>query len=212
MPDLKASMFFTDGVMAQSERLMLRSPEDEDLMKYIDAFGSPNPLLAEEYRRNERLREHYWRDVMESEDSLYCSICDKDSEAFLGYCEVDGLNERPLEIGISLLEDSQAKGFGPEALTAFMAAFQRVSGPMAFTARITAENVSSQKMFRRLGFAPDGIATFIIKDSDSLERLEQARLKKLGGIPEGLQVLAEEFGVEPQKLLSHVLVFKRPAG
>lgn len=38
------------------------------------------------------------------------------------------------------------------------------------------------------------------------------RLQGLGEIPEGLLDLAEEFGAEPRKLLSHVLVFRWTEG
>lgn len=209
MPSLKASMFFNNGVMARTERLVLRSPQDDDLMKYIDAFGGPNPFLAREYRRDEALRQLYWEGVMTDENSLYCSICTKDGNEFIGYCTIEKLGRKPPEVGINLLKGFQAQGFGPEAMTALMAAFQRISGTTAFIAEIEPDNAHSQKMFRRLGFVPKGIDTFIIKDPEELERFEQKQLEELGGIPEELQALARELNVEPRKLLSHVLVFER---
>lgn len=208
---LRASMFFNEeGVLARTERLVLRRPMDEDMMKYIDAFGGPNPLLANEYRLDERLQRMYWESV-EKEDSLYCSICAKENGEFLGYCTIEELSGWPPEIGINLLERFQGRGIGPEAVSAFMDVCQRVMGSVPFIAKIEAENACSQKMFRRLGFRPEGIDTFIIKDPIDLERFEQKRLKELGGVPKKLQSLAKEFEVEPRKLLSHLLVFKRPA-
>lgn len=211
MSDLKASAFFDEGVMVQTERIILRRSEDSDLMKYIDAFGSSKPLLAKEYRLNETLRQLYWKGVKEDEDPLYCSICDKNNGEFIGYCTVEELNRQPYEVGINLLKSFQAKGFGSEAMAAFISTFQRVSESATFIAKIEPGNVNSQKMFRRIGFVPDSIDAFIIKDFGSLELFEQMRLEELGGIPENLQRLAKEFSVDPRKLLSHVLVFKRPA-
>lgn len=89
MQDLRASLFFdADGVLARTERLVLRRPIGEDVMKYIDAFGGPCPLLAREYRRNEELRADYWKGV-QGEDSLYCTICAKETGEFLGYCAIE---------------------------------------------------------------------------------------------------------------------------
>lgn len=210
--ELKSTLFFdSDGVLARTARLVLRAPAHGDLMSYVDAFGSSNPLIAKQYRINEKLQRLYWEGVM-GEGSLYCSICARESGRFFGYCAVEDLGVRPFEIGVNLLAEYQAQGFGPEAVAAFMTAFRQVAGDVAFVARIEAENANSQKMFRRLGFAPAGIGTFIIKDPADLERFEQMRLDELGGIPEGLKGLADEFDVEPRKLLSHLLVFENRAG
>ena len=213
MQDLSAMLFFDEsGVLACTERLVLRAPVDEDKLKYVDTFGSIHPLLAAEYRRNAALMQSYWEESVKGEASLCCSICMKDGGDFVGYCSVEKLSKRPLEVGINLLPEFQAHGFGPEAISVFMESIQRAAGPMDFIALIEPENVNSQKMFRRLGFKPERIATLFIKDPDDLRRFEDMRLQGLGEIPEGLLDLAEEFGVEPRKLLSHVLVFRWAKG
>lgn len=213
MQDLLAAMFFDEsGVLARTERLVLRAPADEDAPKYIDAFGNVNPLLAAEYRRNASLMQSYWEEGIKGEASLCCSICMKDGGDFVGYCSVEKLSKRPLEVGINLLPELQAHGFGPEAISAFTESIQRAAGPMDFIAVIEPENVNSQKMFRWLGFKPERIVTLFIKDPDDLRRFEDMRLQGLGEIPEGLLDLAEEFDVQPRKLLSHVLVFRWTEG
>lgn len=211
MQDLRASLFFNaDGVLSRTERLVLRRPIDEDMMRYIDAFGRPCPLLAREYRRNEELRTDYWKGV-KGESSLYCSICARENGEFTGYCAVERLKRPDPEIAINLLERFQARDFGAEAVLAFMEAFRKVTGPVPFVAKIDPQNIGSQKMLRRLGFAPWGVDTLFVKDPGILERLEEERIGELGGIPEELCGLAEEFDAEPRKLLSHVLVFRGPA-
>lgn len=213
MQDLSAMMFFDEsGVLTCTERLVLRAPVDEDKLKYIDTFGSIHPLLAAEYRRNAALMQSYWEESVKGEASLCCSICMKDGGDFVGYCSVEKLSKRPLEVGINLLPEFQAHGFDPEAISVFMESIQRAAGPMDFIALIEPENVNSQKIFRRLGFKPERIATLFIKEPDDLRRFEDMRLQGLGEIPEGLLDLAEKFGVEPRKLLSHVLVFRWTEG
>ena len=132
-----------------------------------------------------------------------------------GLCRLllgEKLSKKPLEVGINLLPKFQGRGLGPEAISAFMGSIQKVTGSAAFIAKIDPENVNSQKVFRRLGFTPEGIDALFIRDSDDLRRFEDMRLQDLGEIPEGLLGLAEEFGVEARKLLSHVLVFRCAEG
>ena len=74
-------------------------------------------------------------------------------------------------------------------------------------ARIESRGSRSQHMFRKLGFIPARIDTFLIDDPGMLEKLEEMQLDRIDA---HLRAVAEEFGVEPRVLLSHLLVFKRP--
>ena len=105
-----------------------------------------------------------------------------------------------------MLGDYQARGVGPEAMIAFMLGFEEIVGPTGFVAKIEATNGNSQRMFRRLGFKPAGIDAFLSEDLQELRCFEDRRLSS---IDEAICSLAEEFGVEPRTLLSHVLVFKK---
>ena len=208
MQGLKASSFFDEnGLMGQTERLSLEIPAREDLPGYIDAVGCTMPGLANWYRRDAEARRCYW-ETISAETSLYCSIRLKRSRKLCGFCTVEKLTVAPFEIRINLLSDCQGMGIGAEAVSAFVARFEAVVGPSDFVARIEPKNVRSQKVFRKLGFVPDGIDTFIIKDPLLLERFEEKRLDE---IDDDIRRLAEEFNVEPRKLLSHLLVFSRRA-
>lgn len=204
--DLVSSMFFNEGgVFAETERLALRAPLDADMGKYVDAFGEANPGLANWYRLNEEAMPGYW-ECVKDENSLYCSICARTNGSFLGYCSVEDLASSPFELGINLLGDCQARGVGPEAMRAFMLGLEEVVGPTGFVAKIEVANGNSQRMFRRLGFKPAGIEAFLTEDPQVQRSLEEARLSS---IDEAICALAEEFGVEPRTLLSHVLVFEK---
>ena len=96
---------------------------------------------------------------------------------------------------------------GTMATAAFMQGFEEIAGPTEFLARIESRNSRSQHMFRKLGFIPAGIDAFLIDDPGMLEKLEEMQLDCIDA---NLRTVAEEFGVEPRVLLSHLLVFKRP--
>ena len=207
--ELRSEQFFDDeGILAKKDWLIFRKPEKKDLMGYIEAFGVRSPGLAKEYLRDDEwgqsLRDSYW-EAVEDQDALFCTI-ETERGKFCGYCNIHRLSENPPEIGIDLLPAYQGRGIGPRAVNALMDAFEKKAGCTAFVAEIEPENKNSQKMFRRLGFAPAGITTFLIKDPTMLEAFEESRMDE---ITDDMHYLAEEFGVEPRKLLSHLLVFKR---
>ncbi len=203
----KAGDFFdVNGLFAQTGRLILRVPVQDDLPSYIETFA---PGLRDAYlqkdERGQKLREGYWSDVV-SDGSLFCTIVDITSHKRLGFCCIEELVEDELEVGISLLPQWRGKGFGKEAIQAFMCGVERVAGPRPFIAKIDARNVASQCLFRGLGFVPAGVDTPIFSDPKLLALIEEQGLCL---IDDRLRVLAQEFGVEARTLLSHVLVFRR---
>lgn len=201
-------IFDEDGMLTRTERLVLRRPVDDDMCEYIDTIVEDKPFL-EDYKdpgeRGETLRNGYWDSVISGE-SLFATICLEGNGAFIGYCSVEEPEVEPFELGINLRKKFQKQGFGPEAIVGFMSAIQAATGPKPFVAKIDVKNRNSQVMFRRLGFEPAGIDPFLIKDPKLLEDFES---KYLDFIDDGMRELAAEFGVEPRKLLSHVLVFRK---
>lgn len=134
--------------------------------------------------------------------------CDEEDCRRIGAVGDDGpdLASSPFELGINLLSDCQARGVGSEAMRAFLLGFEEVVGPTGFVAKIEAANGNSRRMSRRLGFRLTGIGAFLTEDPQVLRSLEESRLSC---IDEAICALAEELGVEPRTLLSHVLVFEK---
>lgn len=203
---LNSSAFFNENnIFTTTERLILRKPIEEDMYEFMEAFATIIPGLARWYQSDERMLKSYWGNV-DRDEALYCSICLKGDDRIIGYCSIDQLNDKPFELSICLKKEFHCQGFGGETTFAFMNTFESIAGPTDFIAKIEAENRQSQHMFRKLGFKPAGIDTFIIKDPENLKKFEDSRLDE---IDDNIRTLAAEFEVEPRKLLSHFLVFKR---
>lgn len=200
--------FDNNGTFATTARLVLRRPKEDDLLAYIGNFPDG---LRREYLRNdesgESLRNSYWSDVS-SESSLFCTIVNRADSRSCGFCCIERLDESPYEIGIRLLPECRGKGIGGEAILEFIHGVECVAGPTEFIAEIDSDNEVSQRLFRRQGFLPPGIDTPVFDDPVFLAALEESRL---GLVDNHLRALANEFGVEPRTLLSHALVFRRPA-
>ena len=82
-----------------------------------------------------------------------------------------------------------------------------ILGINQFRVRIDPGNHASQKMFEKLGAIPNGISEFLIHDKATLEKCEEGNLHLIDA---DTISLAEKFGVEPRKLLSHILEYSLP--
>ena len=203
MENRSLNFFDAEGVFAKTSRLILRKPQKKDVVFYVETFDDG---LRRAYSRDDknglRLREGYWDDICDG-TSLFVTIVENDRVC--GFCCIEKLDATPTEIGIRLRPVFRGNGIGTEAVAAFIDGMRRMVGPADFIAKIGSDNTASQRLFRKLGFVPAGISTFIIKDPDFLHRFEESHLDL---IDDHTRALAKEFGVEPRMLLSHVLVFR----
>lgn len=205
-----AQLHDSKGVIAVTDRLVLRRPDKCDKADYIDTIVEDKPFLRdykEDGDRGRALRDGYWDSVMD-DSSLFATVSLKENGAFCGYCSIEKPDIEPYELGINLRKSFQAQGIGPEVISALVDAIEAIMGPKSFAARIDVKNRNSQVMFRRLGFVPAGVDTSFFKDPEFLRRFEE---EHLDCIDDDMRKLAAEFGVEPRVLLSHVLVFERSA-
>ena len=89
-----------------------------------------------------------------------------------------------------------------------MDAIKKETGNPHFIAKVDPANKSCQGLMAKLGFKPAGIDTFLPLDAEKLNIVEEDSLDQ---ITDDLISLAEVFGVEPRKLLTHVLVYEADA-
>lgn len=152
---------------------------------------------------DETARQTEMEEVLEDR-TFYCGIISKGAGVFTGYCGINNIFAETPELAIAILKKYQHKGYGFEALNAFMKTVKEMTGIAHFIAKVDPENAASRQLMIKLGFKPAGIATFLIDDEDKLRRLEEENMEYL---TKDLVELAGEFNVEPRKLLSHLLVY-----
>ena len=85
-----------------------------------------------------------------------------------------------------------------------MTRFTEVTGSKEFISKVSCGNAASQRLMRKLGGKPNGIAPFPGVSENILKMMED---DDTAHVP-GAEVLAEEFMTTVRKLRSHVLVFK----
>lgn len=78
------------------------------------------------------------------------------------------------------------------------------TGVVEFRIRIDSDNYASQVLFEKLGAIPNGISEYMLHGEENIKKFEEENLKY---IDDKLVDVAKKIGVEPKKLLSHVLEY-----
>jgi RimJ/RimL family protein N-acetyltransferase len=150
-------------VVAETERLLLRTWDDEDEFRFYDVMNTPavmrwlgGPQPPEEWSEGYQRLLKYERDF----GFTFWIIERKQDGAILGFCGLKRANAPggdriagEVEIGWRLREDAWGKGYAKEAAIASLdLAFDRFEAPkvVAITA---AQNEPSQGLMKRLGMA-----------------------------------------------------------
>ena len=192
--------FWECGVILISDNVILRDVEEQDKQGFM--------LLQEQYAPfKSMLREEAYRSMLWNEHTngkaLMCSIIFDGT--YVGYCGIQNIAQEVLEISVEILKAWTGKGIGYLAIKEMLRVIKERIGATEFRVRIDPGNIASQKLFEKLGAVPNGISKHLLYDKDEIRRCEEENVEL---IDEALITVAEKFGVEPRKLLSHVLEYK----
>ena len=182
--------------------LILRKVEEVDRDGYIGLQKSYN--LRKSMLKEEAYCDMVWREHQEPKALMFSII--KDGQ-YIGYCGIKNTSQEPWEIAIEILPDWTNQGIGRIAVAGMLDAVKARLGINQFRVRIDPGNHASQKMFEKLGAIPNGISEFLIHDKATLEKCEEGNLHLIDA---DTISLAGKFGVEPRKLLSHILEYSLP--
>lgn len=194
------AIFWQHGDIPSSDATVrLRQADNSDRNDFLDIqreYSVMKSMLKEEV-----YCDMVWKEHLEDK-SLMCSILKNGS--YIGYCGITNITVEPWEIAIEIKPEWTRRGIGAVAVSAMLDQIKARLGITAFKVRIDPGNFSSQKMFERIGAVPNGIGELWIHDQQMLEKCEEDNLHY---IDDQIIAVAEKFGVEPRKLLSHVLEY-----
>ena len=189
---------FGEIITANGLTLRRRLPADkENFFKLKRCYSSLSSRATDEASLN-KLWDVHTRDVV-------LSFTIEQNGEYLGYCEINDTTQLPWELSIELLPQKTRQGIGAAALRAMLDEIKLRLGITEFRVRIEPNNVASQRLFEKLGAVPNGISVPFPLEPEVIERVEQ---KNLPFLNDHTLALAQKFGVEPRKLLSHVLEYK----
>jgi RimJ/RimL family protein N-acetyltransferase len=196
------SLFPSTGIFAENDTLKLCRIKESEYEYYekLERENAINPIMFDRFDVMSELWADFNKDTV-----LVCSIIRKSDNNFCGYCEIKNINDDPPEFGIEILKSYQNKGIGFTSLNLLMSEFTKKTGAKCYRSRVDSDNYASQRVMEKLGAVPNGISAFLLKTSEQQERFEQENLNL---IDDKLREVACKFGVQPQKLLSHVLEYR----
>ena len=183
-------------------RIILRKVEDEDMQSFL-ALQYEYTLIPFMFK-DERFKQYLWEEHIKDVSIAY-SIIDSVTKVYMGYCGIKNISLPQWEISMELQKSQTGKGIGYLALGHFLNAVKERSGVSEFRVRIDSDNYASQKLVEKLGAVPNGISEFLLHDEEDILKCEE---DNLNCIDEKLIAVAKKFGVEPRKLISHVLEYK----
>lgn len=196
---IKDKFWSTGVVVCQDPNIVLRNVEESDRQVFFELQQAYSPMKS--MLEEESYRELLWKEHL-SEKALTLSI--EKTGACIGYCGIKNTSQAPWEIAIEILPQWTKRGIGLVAISAMLDAIKARLGVSEFRVRIDPGNSASQKMFEQLGAVPNGISEFLLHDQEVMDQCEENNLHLIG---DETIALAKKFGVEPRKLLSHILEY-----
>lgn len=144
-----------------------------------------------------------WEDMF-AEGRVPYAITKGEDRQFCGYCAIKNIKLDKPEIEIELLEKFRGCGIGYAALYFLIDTIAERYGVKQFTYCTDSDNYASQGLVSRVGGKPAGLERFFFLREDEMEGFEEENMDM---IDDKLKDVAGLFGVEPRKLLSHILVY-----
>lgn len=199
---VKETLWKEDGILYSDENLILRKPVFEDKNEFLK-LQYENAIMPQMFKYEE-FKESLWDEHINNENNLMCSIISNQTQEYVGYCGIKNTSAEKWEIAIEILNKWKRQGIGYFSMQKFLDTVANKTGVVEFRIRIASDNYASQALFEKLGAIPNGISEFMIHGEENIKRVEEDNLKY---IDDKLVDVAKRIGVEPRKLLSHVLEY-----
>lgn len=185
--------------------------EDRDVVMFVTKASEKEEYLSLSYTysqmknayKEEKFLENVWNSFME-ENVFVCSIYDKKTETFIGYCSIKDLRQKEWELAIELKPEWCHRGYGTQALTLFVNCVTEITGNYIYRARVEIDNYASQALLKKLGAYPNGISEYELHGKN----LDQFKRENTDLIDDKLQAVAEEFCMEAEDILGYVLEYR----
>lgn len=199
--ELDRSVLPANGdIFAESDRIVLRMVSETEKSFYDQLFDECN---EERKEYSDDLKDSVWKSYF-ADKSCVCTIYEKGSGEYIGYCSVKDMTEATWELAIEELIDKRGQGYGYEALKLFTINVHKLTGQRFFDAKIDIDNYASQAIVKKLGAYPDGTKEYLLTG----ESLELFRNENMDLIDNKTREIAEEFCVDPEDLLGMVLQYR----
>lgn len=159
-----AQFQFDQFPMLHTERCILREAADEDHVLLLELYGNPKvveflPLDTFTSIEDAEGELSWYRSIFKNKTGLRWIVEERDSGKAIGTCGFLGYESEHYraELGYDLLENYWGKGIMKEVVhEAVTFGFEKI-GLNKIEAKITPENIASQRLLEKLGFSREGL-------------------------------------------------------
>lgn len=177
---------------------VIRRAEKEEYLSVVSEYYPVKKITEDE-----KFREETWKEFL-GKSSFVCSIYDRDTNKYVGYCSVRNMDKEAWELAIELKPDACHKGYGTEALVLLMRRVYELTGNRYYRARVEVDNHASQGLMRKLGATPNGIREFLLY-GDDIEKFQEENKYM---ITDEIRQVAAEFCMDAEDILGYVLEYR----
>lgn len=185
--------------------------EDRDVVMFVTKASEKEEYLSLSHTysqmknayKDEKFLEKIWNSFI-GENVFACSVYDKKTKTFVGYCTIKELRQKEWELAIELKPEWCHRGYGTQALTLFVNCVTEITGNYIYRARMEIDNYASQALLKKLGAYPNGISEYELHGKN----LDQFKRENTDLIDDKLQAVAEEFCMEAEDILGYVLEYR----
>ena len=185
--------------------------EDRDIVMFVTKASEKEEYLSLSHTysqmknayKDEKFLEKVWNSFVE-ENVFACSVYDKKTKTFVGYCSIKDLTQKEWELAIELKPEWCHRGYGTQAVALFVNYMTEVTGNYIYRARVEIDNYASQALMKKLGAYPNGISEYELHGKE----LDQFRRENIDMLDDKLQAVAEEFCMEAEDILGYVLEYR----
>lgn len=188
-------------VVAEGDKIILGVLREDEREKYLAV--SYEYSYTKSAFNDERFVEMTWKEFL-SDSSFVCSIYEKESGEYVGYCSIKNLSKGDWELAIELKPEECHKGYGTEALPLLMQALHKLTGRRYYRARVEIDNHASQGLMKKLGATPNGISEFLLHG----EEIGKFQEENKDNITDEIKVVAAEFCMDAEDILGYVLEYR----
>ena len=138
-------LFDANGIFLKTEHYILRRILPEEKIHYETLARAEQPSFLQP-----TADALVWDELL-SEDHLTCSILQKDTGAFCGFCQLQWVFSDTPELGIDLLPQYHRSGIAFEVLPPFLKQAKELLKNDHFYSKIRKNNIPSQKLAEKIG-------------------------------------------------------------
>ncbi len=193
-------------VFARDDGLLIRpiQPTDEEFYRSVRLQYSL--IYRSAYYTAEGKKEDLFQSEALASNVFYCIIEDAEHSLPIGYIGIKDTRTNLWEIAIELDGKSLHQGFGSRSIPLYLNEIHRITGKAEFQARVETDNIPSQRCFEKIGANLVGLCDSVVLKTEAEKlRFEERHLDLIDTHMTGL---ANRLGIEPRKLLSHVLDYR----